>query len=322
MLKLNNHGIGHLLALALLVIGASTFGTYQLVAQRTLIGPKSKSALTVAQVANLEGQARNTTTALQVKSGDIVEFKTTLTNDTDKIILSPVVRTTLPRGLVAINGSLALDGNQTIQLLKSTKINSVVPSGTRTVSFKAMVVTSSKACGTKKLNLTTVISAQKVRAQTLKTALDVCPGGSLVEAPKPELALKYGIQRDGVADQLPIGEAVLGTGEVALYTVSVTNTGNAEAKNVVVKIDGIGNKDLSAVPGSLTIDGKQTTTEVLKRVRLSTIPAKATKTVNFKAKVMTKVQSCPGKNVATTARLTATALPTQSQETLVQICKL
>jgi uncharacterized repeat protein (TIGR01451 family) len=325
MQKLNNRGIGHLLALAVIVLGFSTYGTFKLVATKSTL-PPVESALKVDSVMRKSGQSEYAKT-LQIKSGDSVEFKTTVRNQSNEILFNVNYKNVIPKGLLASNGSLSIDGTPVNSLLTKTNLNSIIPSGTKTVTFSALVVADSDACEKKKLTNVTTVTAKNAKAQQNKLVMNVCPGGSIVSqqpAPKPksELSLDYGIIRTSDVKGGRTGEVITQPKETLQFMAVVKNTGQVEVKKSSVRFIGINPRGLNVVKGSITVDGKTSPYNSRNGINLGTLPVGATRTITVDAITGdASLRTCGTKKLTTKVQLLGAGLKSQSKNASVQICK-
>ena len=134
------------------------------------------------------------------------------------------------------------------------------------------------------------------------------------------LSLTTGARKDGV--QLPfIPQLVAQVGDTLEFGVTVTNPGATDVKNVVVSTNGIRPTGLGQIPGSLAIDGQRTTTALITKTVIGTLPAHATRVVTFKATVgATSYSRCGNHKYKVTTAVRASGTPTQLKTIQMEVC--
>jgi len=314
MLKLNSSGITHFLALALLVVGASTFGSYQLVAKRNVIDSAVKPNIELSAGARLDGTPVGEHTELQVQSKATIIVKATIQNLDQKKTERLSFKNNIPGGLTMVPGTLTVNGKAVKSSTRNVTLDPLEFRGFHDISYKAVVKASSPSCDKILTNTISVKSGRNVAA-TKSIKLTICGAVAEVKT-KPVLDFKYGAQTAlGV-----ISEIVIKQGDQVNFTAEVTNVSNKEVKNALVSISGFQGKGMRPEPGTLSIDGKATSTELLSRVRLGTMAPNAKKTITFTAFQMGDAKFCDAKKLVTKANLVASGVPTQHKTTTLELC--
>lgn len=211
------------------------------------------------------------------KNGDTVSFSLGLTNTGGSAATNVVVKDVLPSGLEFISGSTKLNGNAIADTLFTTgvKIDSLAVGAVPTITFQAKVTASTPGVLT---------NTGTATADSLGQVSDTATV-TIQQVLQPALSIAKTVLNNSLVGSTFAENANAKTGETVTFKLIVSNTGQSEAKNVVVA-DQVP-AGLTYVSGSTKVDGVVDNTNAItgNGLNIANIAAGASKTVTFEATV-------------------------------------
>lgn len=332
MKHLNNRGITHLAALAVLVVGFSTFGSYKLVANQTTV--KAAANLSLTTGAQLDGSAPGTFPELTVKTNDVIVITSTVENFSATTSGNLAILNTVPAGLTPVAGSLTVNGKVTKALVSKTNLTALSARNSHQVSFKAKVTAKSTTCGDKILTNLVSLTENGRLSKAGSTKITVCPAAAAATAapktisnrpvatpkPKPSLSLEFGVHNANTPALGILPEIVTKVGETVEFQTVVKNTGPVEVVKPVVSFLNVSNSRFTVVQSSILVDGVNKVQYTRNAIRMENLPVGAQRTVTFKATIKPNVAACGTKAIKASAKLTASGVSTQMKPATIQVC--
>ncbi|MGL4848101.1 MAG: DUF7507 domain-containing protein, partial [Clostridium sp.] len=226
-------------------------------------------------------------------TNEIVTYTIVLKNSGNVAVNSVVLNDTIPTDTTFVTGSVTVNGASSTDA-PNTGINvgSINSGGTATISFKVKVNTIPNPNPIP--NDAVVNYMFTVNPVTNETA----PSGSLSNTVTTQVNTASITNNDGSLTK-SVDKAFADINDIVTYTITVKNSGNVAATNVIVK-DTIPT-DTTYVPSTLTVDGVANAGNIQTGINIGTVNAGQTKTVQFKVKVNTIPNPNPIPNEALVA---------------------
>lgn len=204
-------------------------------------------------------------------AGDTITYTITFTNNSDATAKNVVIVDTLPAGLEPVDGTISDDGDYDKDAHTITwKIDEVAAKGTVTVSFD-VVLPALSGTVTPDTAATTWKNEARVTFDNMEDPTDAPDDDVDIEqtAPNVEISKTQAVS-DGTTESEKAETQNVRSGDQVIYYITVENTGNGTAKNVVITDEIPVSKDATKTPlvlvegtisdgGTLGDDGKTIT---------------------------------------------------------------
>ncbi|MGL4848489.1 MAG: DUF7507 domain-containing protein, partial [Clostridium sp.] len=256
------------------------------------ISPPVKVFVNYASFKEGEGGNSKTVDKKEATVGDVVTYTIVLKNVGNVATSNTVFKDTIPTGTTFVPSSVVLNGVvlSTANPQSGISLGTVQPLAVNTIVFKVTVnsipiplstsnqgwveydftVDPAKPNGNKGVDLTTVVTTDLKYA-----SIDPSTGGFSKTSDYQNVELGGNIR----------------------YTITIKNTGNVDANNVIVK-DNLP-QEVSYVPGSLTVDGVANSGDIQAGVNVGTVVPNGTVNVAFTVVVNTLPANGKIENTAT-----------------------